>query len=154
MTLISTVKIDVNVSTPTLPGNKHRRDEMTSGLEDVVAAETVLSDVDGKNGQLIVRGVSLDKLVVESRFEDVVGLLFEGFFPAVGDIGRALGEARSAVFAEMQADPAVVAMPPVEGMRALLARFHDGGDLATALRLVAAPAVFCTALLRLGKGLA
>ncbi len=127
---------------------------MTSGLEDVVAAETVLSDVDGRNGRLIVRGVSLDKLVVESQFEDVVGLLFEGFFPDGGAIGRALGEARSAVFAEMQADAAVVAMPPVEGMRALLARLGDGDDLATALRLVAAPAVFCTALLRLGKGLA
>ena len=39
---------------------------MKSGLEDVVAAETVLSDVDGKNGRLIVRGVSLDDLVARS----------------------------------------------------------------------------------------
>ena len=37
---------------------------MKSGLDDVVAAETVLSDVDGKNGRLIVRGVSLDDLVL------------------------------------------------------------------------------------------
>ena len=36
---------------------------MNTGLEDVVAAQTVLSDVDGANGRLIVRGVSLDDLV-------------------------------------------------------------------------------------------
>ena len=30
---------------------------MVNGLEDVVAAETVLSDVDGANGRLVVRGV-------------------------------------------------------------------------------------------------
>ena len=36
---------------------------MVNGLEDVVAAETVLSDVDRANGRLVVRGVSLDDLV-------------------------------------------------------------------------------------------
>jgi citrate synthase len=30
--------------------------EMTNGLEDVVAAETILSDVRGAEGQLIIRG--------------------------------------------------------------------------------------------------
>ncbi|MEO8685320.1 MAG: citrate/2-methylcitrate synthase, partial [Devosia sp.] len=46
---------------------------MSSGLEDVVAAETVLSDVDGNAGRLIIRGVSLDHLVARSRYEDVLG---------------------------------------------------------------------------------
>lgn len=127
---------------------------MTSGLEDVVAAETVLSDVDGKNGRLIVRGVSLDDLVARSRYEDVLELLFDGFFPAVQSLTAALGEARVEVFAHLAAvDAALLSMPPVESMRALLARLDDGDDLSAALRLVAAPAVFTAGLLRLRAGL-
>ena len=128
---------------------------MQSGLEDVVAAETVLSDVDGANGRLIVRGVSLDALVDRSRYEDVLALLFDGFLPLPADLPTALGAARAAVFAHVAtADAALVALPPVDGMRALLARLPDGEDLDTALQLVAAPAVFTPALLRLRQGLA
>jgi len=127
---------------------------MKSGLEDVVAAETVLSDVDGKNGRLIVRGVSLDDLVTRSRYEDVLELLFDGFFPEDGVMQAALGATRVEVFKHVAlADPALVVMPPVDGMRAMLARLGDGDDRATALRLVAAPAVFTVALLRLKDGL-
>ncbi len=39
-------------------------------------------------------------------------------------------------------------------MRALIARLADGDDLATALRLVAAPAVFTAAVIRAQAGLA
>ncbi len=52
---------------------------MKSGLEDVVAAETVLSDVDGAGGRLVIRGASLDKLR-DTAFEAIVHRLFEGFF--------------------------------------------------------------------------
>ena len=127
---------------------------MKSGLEDVVAAETVLSDVDGKNGRLIVRGVSLDDLVARNRYEDVLELLFDGFLPIQGSLQPALGAARVAVFGSVVSDRALAALPPVDGMRALLARLGDGDDLTTALRLVAAPAVFTTALLRQKSGLA
>lgn len=127
---------------------------MKSGLEDVVAAETVLSDVDGKNGRLIVRGVSLDDLVLTSRFEDVVALLFDGFLPSSPDLRAALGAARVAVFGHLADVGALVDLPPVEGVRALLARIADGDDLPTALELVAAPAVFTAGLLRLKAGLA
>ena len=126
---------------------------MNSGLEDVVAAETVLSDVDGKNGRLIVRGVSLDQLVVGSRYEEVLALLFDGFF-AIEGLQPALGRTRVEVYGHVaRADGDIVALPPVDGMRALLARLGDGDDLTTALRLVAAPAVFTTALLRRKAGL-
>ena len=123
---------------------------MKSGLEDVVAAETVLSDVDGANGRLIVRGVSLDDLVATSGFEDVAALLFEGFLPDVAYMRAALGAARVEVFKLL--DSNLAALPPVEGLRALLARLEDGDDLGTALRLAAAPAVFNAGLLRLRAG--
>ena len=127
---------------------------MKSGLEDVVAAETVLSDVDGKNGQLIVRGVSLDDLVTSSRYEDVVGLLFGSFLPTPPDLPAALGAARASVFTHLASAKDLAALPPVEGIRALLARLADKDDLHTALELVAAPAVFTAGLLRLKANLA
>ncbi len=126
---------------------------MNSGLEDVVAANTVLSDVDGANGRLIVRGISLDDLV-SRRYEDVLALLWDGFFPLPADLAPALGAARAAIFAHVAAaDPALLALPPVDAMRALLARLDDGEDGDSALRLVAAPAVFIPALLRRRQGL-
>lgn len=127
---------------------------MKSGLEDVVAAETVLSDVDGKNGRLIVRGVSLDDLVAGSRYEDVLELLFDGFFAKSAPLADALGAARMDVSAHLGAvDATLLALPPVDAMRALLARLDDGDDIEAALRLVAAPAVFTAGLLRLKAGL-
>ncbi len=127
---------------------------MKSGLEDVVAAETVLSDVDGNNGRLIVRGVSLDELVATSRYEDVVELLFDGFMPSSPDLQAALGAARASVFRHLAGAVGLASLAPVEGMRALLARLTDGNDLPTALELLAAPSVFTVGLLRLRAGLA
>jgi citrate synthase len=129
--------------------------QMSSGLEDVVAAQTVLSDVDGTNGRLVIRGISLDELVKTSSYEDVVGLLFDGFLPLPADLPKALGRARAEVFSHVAAaDATLVALSPVDGLRALMARLGDGEDMDTALRLVAAPAVFTPALLRLRQGLA
>lgn len=122
---------------------------MKSGLEDVVAAETVLSDVDGLAGRLIIRGVSLDDLA-GARYEDALVLLWSGFFDLPADMPAALAAARGEVFAHVAAiDPALA---PVDAVRALMALIPDGDDLATALRLVAAPAVFTPAVLRLRAG--
>src|SRR5262245_15825169 len=56
-----------------------------SGLDDVVAAETLLSDVDGQAGRLIIRGHSVEELVDQSTFEDVVGLMWNGELPSKAD---------------------------------------------------------------------
>lgn len=119
------------------------------GLEGVVAAETVLSDVDGEAGRLVIRGRSLDELA-NWTFEDVVGLLWSGFFDDLpADLTRELGAARSQVFSEtVGLDAGLLRRSPIEAMRALTARLADGDDLATALRLLAAPAVFTAAVLR------
>ena len=129
---------------------------MKSGLDDVIAAETQLSDVDGLAGRLIIRGVSLDDLVAKSRYEDVAALLLSGMFDEEIDAGRLMsliGDSRLSLFDHVaQIDPALLALPPVEAMRALLARLPDGTDFATAVRLMAAPAVFLPAVLRLRAG--
>ena len=123
---------------------------MSDGLEGVIAAETVLSAVDGRAGRLIIRGRSLDELAGCTRYEVLVRLLFDGFFPDLpADLAPALGRARTEVFAEVTAlDAGLLGLTAVEAMRALTARLADGDDLATALRLVAAPAVFAPAVVR------
>ena len=122
------------------------------GLDDVVAADTVLSEVDGKAGRLIIRGRSLDELAGRARFEDVTRLLWEGFVEALpDDLGSALGEARREVFAKFGDTDQ---LPPYDAMRALTAHLADGADLPTALRLLAAPSVFTAAALRRRAGLA
>ncbi|WP_375451001.1 citrate synthase/methylcitrate synthase [uncultured Devosia sp.] len=127
---------------------------MIGGLDDVVAAETVLSDVDGIAGRLIIRGVSLDDLV-HSRYEDVLSLLLDGFFPDLSGLPEGLGAARVAVFKHLASvDADLLALTPIEAVRALLARLPDGDDLTTALHLIAAPAVFTPGIIRLRSGLA
>lgn len=127
------------------------------GLDGVVVAETVLSQVDGAAGRLVIRGASLDALAGRASFEAVVALLLDGFFeelPAPQALPAALGAARQRVFARLEAAlPAVDALPPVEALRALAALLQDGDDLATALDLIAAPAVLTPALLRRRRGL-
>ena len=127
---------------------------MSDGLDGVVAADTVLSEVDGEAGRLIIRGYPLDDLSGHTRFEEAAGLLFDGFFDDLpSDLTRDLGEARAEVFAEVShLDVSLLARQPIEIMRALTARLADGDDLATALRLVAAPAVFTAAAVRAQAG--
>jgi citrate synthase len=151
--LIILIKIDDNTLAADLSA-ACRRKIMSDGLEGVVAAKTVLSDVDGLGGHLIIRGYSLDDLAGRTRFEDVAHLLFDGFFDDMpADLTRALGEARAAVFAETaNLDAGLLSLNPVEAMRALTARLADGDDLDTALKLLAAPAVFTPAVVRAQAG--
>lgn len=126
---------------------------MSDGLEGVVAARTVLSEVDGQAGRLIIRGRSLDELAGRTRFEDLIALLFKGFYDLPADLAGALGRARSEVFAEVAAlDTGLLDRTPVEAVRALMARLPDGDDTATALRLLAAPSVFTAAVVRAQAG--
>ena len=130
---------------------------MSDGLEGVVAADTVLSEVDGEAGRLVIRGCSLDELSGRAPYEAVIHLLFEGFFddlPDIAGLAKALGQARAEVFDHVSAlDPELRRLSTIEAVRALMARLPDGDDLPTALRLIAAPAVFTPAVARARQGL-
>jgi citrate synthase len=132
--------------------------KMSEGLEGVIAAETVLSEVDGEAGRLVIRGCSLDQLSGRVPYEAVVHLLFEGFFDDLPDVRAltiALGQARAEVFAQVAAlDADLRRLTTIEAVRALMARLPDGDDLTVALRLIAAPAVFTPAVARVRQGLA
>ena len=131
---------------------------MANGLDGVVAAETVLSEVDGAAGRLVLRGCAIEDLAGRASFAEVTHLLFAGFFqnlPPAAALEHALGRARADVFSHAAAlDATLLARTPTEATRALMARLDDGDDLDAALRLVAAPAVFTPAILRARQGLA
>src|SRR5579864_2176965 len=80
------------------------------GLDGVVVAQTVLSEVDGEAGRLIVRGHPIEELAGAAPFEEVARRLWEGLAPASPDAPRtaaevraALGQARAAAFANVAA---------------------------------------------------
>ncbi|TGP53717.1 citrate synthase/methylcitrate synthase [bacterium M00.F.Ca.ET.230.01.1.1] len=129
---------------------------MANGLDDVVAADTVLSDVDGGGGHLTIRGHSLAELADRWHYAQVVRLLFDGFFddlPSDAELEKAIGKARVDVFDRVR--PMLTQLAPLDiysGMRAGMAILPDGDALADALRLIAAPAVLTPALLRLSRG--
>jgi citrate synthase len=124
------------------------------GLENIVAAETVLSEVDGQAGRLVIRGYSVEELAGQVTYEAAARLLLDGFFDDLpADLAPALGAARADIFSHVAAlDEALLALTPIEAMRALTARLPDGDSLEVALRLIAAPAVFTAAVVRKQAG--
>jgi citrate synthase len=98
---------------------------MDSGLQGVIAAETVLSHSDGERGIIWVRGHTLAKLVAEHGYEGSVALLWDGF---AGNgltregIRAELGAARGSAFAGLDVWlDAATRRPLIEAMRLALA---------------------------------
>ncbi|MBP0579391.1 citrate synthase/methylcitrate synthase [Labrys sp. LIt4] len=129
---------------------------MNNGLDDVIATETVMSDVDGLAGRLVIRGHSLDDLAGHVGYEDLVAILLDGFFqdlPSPAALASRLGMARRDVFEMLVAGGAPDReLPATDALRAAMARLGDGEDLDVALRLIAAPAILTPAIIRQRRG--
>ena len=54
---------------------------IAKGLEGIVAAETVLSDVRGQEGTLVYQGYNIDELAGNVTYEEVIYLLWHGHLP-------------------------------------------------------------------------
>ena len=126
---------------------------MASGLDGVVAAETILSHSDAATGMVWVRGKDLPSLAADYGFEGTVALLWDGF---AGDgltrdgVAAALGQARAAAFAGVSQWLALTAGRPLfQGVRIALASVPDS---ATSVDLVAAFTVLVPALIRQEAG--
>ncbi|OLP56112.1 citrate synthase/methylcitrate synthase [Rhizobium rhizosphaerae] len=128
-----------------------------SGLDQVVAAETLLSHVDGAAGRLILRGHDLANLA-DWRFEAVLSLLWADLVPDAGDtdaVTKMLAAARPVAFALLPALlPATDGLSEVEALRLLLAALPDRADLPHHGLAVAATPVFAAAIARRRRGLA
>ena len=122
---------------------------MTSGLEGVVVAETVLTHVDGSQGIWWLRGHRLTEIVARHGYEGATALLWEGF---AGDhltrerIGAEFGAGRQAAFARLPSWlGAARERPLAEGVRLCIAAIPD--DAAPAAIAASLP-VGIAALLR------
>lgn len=58
------------------------------GLEGVVASQTGISLIDGKNGRLFYRGIDIHDLATHSSFEETTGLLWYGRLPTQKQLVR------------------------------------------------------------------
>jgi citrate synthase len=127
---------------------------MASGLDGIIAAETILSHTDRANGMVWVRGHDLPTLVAEHGFEGTVALLWDGFAAnglTRSGIADALGQARLAAYETLPVWlPQATGRSLFEGVRNAIAAQPDSAD---AIALVAAFTVAVPALVRQASGL-
>ncbi|OLP60195.1 citrate synthase/methylcitrate synthase [Xaviernesmea oryzae] len=143
----------MTIATPLPPSSP---EHSASGLDQVIAAETRLSHVDGAAGRLILRGYDLADLA-GWRFEEVLALLWADLTPISLDahsISAALGAARLYAFHLMEPLlPATDALSEVEALRLLLAALPDDSKPPHPVLAVAAVPVFTAAIARRRRGL-
>lgn len=126
---------------------------MSIGLDDVIAAETALSHVDGEAGRLIIRGHDLEELAGRVSFENAVAMLWDGLVPEVSDPRALFGEARERAFHYLSPlAKNLSGLTPVEGMRFLLSAL-PGADRHPASLAIGASAVAAAMAIRGAKGL-
>jgi citrate synthase len=79
---------------------------LASGLDDVVAAATRLSHVDGERGELLIAGYPIEELAPHATAEQVAWLLWHGELPAAD----ALATLRRELAAARELPPATLAL--------------------------------------------
>lgn len=126
---------------------------MDSGLEGIIAAETVLSDTDGERGIVLVRGYTVQELIRQHGFEGAVAILWEGF---AGDgltresVHRDFARGRQSAHERLpQWLDAAAKQPLIEGVRMCLAATPDAAKPA---EIASALPVGIAALIRARKG--
>ncbi|MBX6394467.1 MAG: citrate synthase [Alicyclobacillaceae bacterium] len=138
----------------------------SAGLEDVVAAESQICFIDGKQGRLVYRGYDIHDLVQHASFEEVIYLLWHGKLPGKSELTDFTAQLRQnqalpePVLAAMRNFPRTAL--PMDVLRttvSTLAMYDpDGGDnsreanLRKAIRLVAQLPTIVAAWERLRKG--
>ncbi len=88
--------------------------QLIRGLEGVVAAETRLCDLDGKNGRLAYGGYDIDELAQQATFEEVAYLLWHGELPTRVQLDRFQMEL--AVCAHHRVRSGQAPVPPAPGL--------------------------------------
>ncbi len=112
-----------------------------AGLEDVVAAETLLSDVDGEAGELTIAGFPVEELAGRATFEEVVYLLWNDELPDSGqleDFQKELAGRRELSRDTLELLRAVAAerVPVMDALRMAAGTMRPGADDEDALALV------------------
>lgn len=120
-----------------------------NGLDNVVVADTLLSDVDGERGHLVIAGRDVETLAFTARFEDVCARLWS---MPVDEVRSALGASRVAAFSMLpRLGDALDAADGMDALRASVA--HLPGVFDAPATLAGAMAVFAAAWSRRRAGL-
>ena len=120
---------------------------MVNGLEGVIAADTMLSDVDGERGRLILAGHDVEELALNASFADACAL-FLGTSAAEAAAGLARG--RLLAFDRLsRLGDALDAKDGMDALRAAAAHLPDGTP---PLELCGALATFAAAWSRRQAG--
>ena len=140
--------------------------EFKEGLEDVVAGQSAICDVNGAEGKLIYRGYDIHDLAENATFEEVIYLLWNGGLPTQSQLDGLNAE----LDAERAVPHSVMSLleqfpetaPPMDALRSatsLLSLYDpDTGDESLeankrkALRLTAQMGTLVAALSRLRQG--
>ncbi len=93
----------------------------SKGLEDIVAAESSICQIDGQNSKLFYRGYEINDLARNSTFEETAYLLLFGHLPTAKELSDFLNK----LAAEREVSPDLVR---------LLENFPKNADSMTALR--------------------
>lgn len=143
-------------STGTFPASAATDAARSPGLEGVVAADTILSEVDGARGRLILRGRAIEDLAGQMSFEAAVAFFWQGLLPlpSSGNLAAAFAEAR--LKAHAIAVPVMQSAGPglgsYERMRLGLAALCRDDAAEDALTMTGAMPVLLAAAARIGRG--
>ncbi|MGE0396616.1 MAG: citrate synthase [Kofleriaceae bacterium] len=118
----------------------------SSGLEGVVVAETMISDVDGERGRLIIAGADVEQLAQTASYEEAVRrvLVAGGAVPEALDAAPSLARARVDAWELLPRLGDALALPDaMDALRTSLGHLRTSGDdlLDTIAALGAAPVV-------------
>jgi len=139
--------------------------QQKKGLEDIVAGESAVSFIDGREGRLIYRGYDIHDLV-QGSFEEVAYLLLNGDLPNATQLDEFIGQIRAEswlpreIIAQMMALPAESnSMEALRGIVSSLSFYdpdkNDNGQEANyrkAIRLIAKTPIIVALLHRLRSG--
>lgn len=126
------------------------------GLDGIPAAETVLSHVDGQQGELIIAGRRVADLAASAGFEGVTARLWSAATKrSVSDaeVRASLGLARQRAFARLPELLAATAeLPIIDGFRAAVAALRPEAGLSDEATIVGACPVIAGALVQRALG--
>ncbi|MFZ5896632.1 MAG: citrate synthase [Myxococcota bacterium] len=109
------------------------RSAKSSGLDEVVFAETELSHIDGDRGELWIRGYPIEELSGHVSFEAMCALLWDGALPNAQreqQLRLELGQARVRAYRNRARwlEPALALSDPMDALRAGVALLESSGD--------------------------
>ncbi|MFN0248306.1 MAG: citrate synthase [Kofleriaceae bacterium] len=129
----------------------------SSGLEGVVVAETMISDVDGERGRLIIAGSDVEQLAHSTSFEEATRrvLVAGGATPEELDVAPSLARARVDAWQLLPRLGDALALPDaMDALRTSLGHIRTSNDLADAIAALGAAPVIVAAWNRARSGAA